>query len=71
MAGIKAVPVHIHFLSLSQASIVSGLSRATIKRLVEEGRLRAVVIPGDSGRWRRMARSDVLALRREMEEGLR
>jgi len=60
-------PPHVHFLTISQAALLAGLERRTIKRLVEDGRLRSVIIPGGSGRWRRVARSDVLALRREME----
>lgn len=63
-------PPHVHFLSISQAALLAGLERVTIKRLVDEGRLRAVVIPGDAGRWRRIPRTDVLALRREMEKQL-
>jgi len=63
-------PPHVHFLMISQAARLAGLERGTIKRLVENGRLRAVIIPGDAGRWRRVSRADVLALRREMEEQL-
>lgn len=64
-------PPHVHFLSIAQAALLAGMDRATIKRLVDNGRLPSCKIPGDSKPWRRVARSDVLALRREMEEQLR
>jgi excisionase family DNA binding protein len=63
-------PPHVHFLTIGEAALLSGLARGTIKRLVEDGRLASCTIPGDVKRWRRVSRSDVLALRREMEEQL-
>jgi excisionase family DNA binding protein len=61
---------HVHFLTIAEAALVSGLEHGTIKRLVEDGRLPSCTIAGDMKKWRRVSRSDVLALRREMEKQL-
>lgn len=66
----REVSSRLKWLSVGAAAKFVGLETTTIKRLVKDGRLRAVVIPGDAGKWRRIPREDLLTLQREMERGV-
>lgn len=67
MARAPKVPgPHVHFLSIAQASLLAGLDRTTVKRMVDRGTLQSFTLPGDV-RWRRIPRRAVLALRRELD----
>jgi excisionase family DNA binding protein len=59
---------HVHWLSVQQAAFLAGLDRNTIKRLVKDGMLRTVKLPG--GEWRRIPRTEVIALKRNLEQQL-
>jgi predicted site-specific integrase-resolvase len=64
----KAPGPHVHYLSLGQAALVSGIDRAVLRTLVRKGVLPTVRIPG--GAWHLVSRSSVLAIKRQLDAGL-
>ncbi len=58
------------WFSIKQASEFLGLDRTTVKRLVDTGQLRSIVLPGDAGKWRRIPKQDLETMQRGMEREL-
>ena len=69
MTAKRKLSGHLKYFSTTQAAIFLGLDTSTVKRMIDRGALKSVVIPGDC-RWRRIPLLDLQALRGAMEREL-